>query len=133
MKSYFFFLLFLFTVSTIRCQEVDSLRSLALDKAADELYKQLIQAQSFKNRLSLLEKWDKLLGIVTPKNEVYQETLLERFEKRFFNNLIELKTFDRPIFAMTNDNTRVVTKDDDTLTIEDIRTKKAALNSNTLH
>lgn len=109
MNGHFPLLLCLFISSSIFGQEVPSLRSLALDRATKELHTQLIKPQSLKDRLSLIKKWEVKSGLVTPKENVSQETILDRFEQKYFSKLEKFKQVPYgKIYAITSDNTRAI-------------------------
>lgn len=110
MNSYFYILLGFFTISSAFGQEVSSLRSLALDKATQELHAQLIKPQSFKKRLALIKSWDAKSGLVLPKQDNTKDTILDNFEQKYFSKLEYFKQVPYgQIYAITNDSNIVIT------------------------
>lgn len=94
-KNKFIHLLLLICFTSIAQEiEIPSLRSLALNEAADKLHSELVKPQSPAQRQIILDHWQEKAGIVLKHHPLNQqlkiatdnpknESILERFEKKY--------------------------------------------------
>lgn len=78
-------------------QETPSLRSIALNKAAELLYQKLAVPQSVAERKNIINTWDAKLGVLLINSDdspQTHETIMDRFEQKYARTLHQIAQFD---------------------------------------
>ncbi|BDC34505.1 hypothetical protein Noda2021_04630 [Candidatus Dependentiae bacterium Noda2021] len=110
--NYVVFSSFLFLPIHASDKTITPLRTMALEAATHVLHAKLQEPQSYEDRIALINQWQEKSGLVTLKDDCKQETILDRFEQKYFTQLHEFKTLKYPIGAMTSDGTQLIAVDD---------------------
>lgn len=67
----------------VKPNEIASLYSMCVSKAAEKLYSDLLQANSYEKKINLIEQWTKQAGIAMVNDNGCLDTVLSSFEKKY--------------------------------------------------